>query len=119
MTGTWTRVDVGGKQADVFEPAGRPRFGVIHLHGVGLETAAGNDAGLNWCLTFRAPDTAGSANGSCKAFVINEVLYHAPDSLDRLQFIELHNPGDREVDLAGWKLAGGVKYLFPAKATIE
>jgi esterase/lipase superfamily enzyme len=44
VSGTWTRVDVGGKQADVFEPPGRPRFGVLHLHGVGLETAAGNAA---------------------------------------------------------------------------
>ncbi len=38
MSGTWTRVDIGGKPADVYEPPGRPRFGVLHLHGVGLET---------------------------------------------------------------------------------
>jgi S-formylglutathione hydrolase len=44
VSGTWTKVEIGGKGADVFEPGGKPRFGVIHLHGVGLETAAGNDA---------------------------------------------------------------------------
>jgi S-formylglutathione hydrolase len=40
MNGLWTRVDINGKAADVYEPAGggRPRFGVLHLHGVGLET---------------------------------------------------------------------------------
>ena len=40
MNGTWTRVDIGGKAADVYEPAGvaRPRLGVLHLHGIGLET---------------------------------------------------------------------------------
>src|SRR5262249_54640666 len=38
--------------------------------------------------------------------------------LDRLQFIELHNTGEKAVDLAGWKLARGVKYQFPARATI-
>src|SRR5262245_58468469 len=54
-----------------------------------------------------------------RAVFINEVLYHAPDSLDRLQFIELHNPGDKELGLAGWKLAGGVKYQFPDRAKIE
>jgi hypothetical protein len=48
--------------------------------------------------------------------VINEVLYHAPDQLDRLQFIELHNSGDKEVHLAGWRVTGGVKYRFPAGA---
>jgi hypothetical protein len=47
--------------------------------------------------------------------VINEVLYHAPDDLDEVQFIELHNSGDRAVDLSGWKLGGGVKHVFAAK----
>ena len=44
MDGTWTTLDVGGKPADVYEPAGggRPRFGVLHLHGVGLETLRDN-----------------------------------------------------------------------------
>ena len=51
--------------------------------------------------------------------VINEVFYHAPDDLDNLQFIELHNTSDRAVDLAGWKLTKAVKYTFPAKTMIE
>jgi S-formylglutathione hydrolase len=38
MTGTWTRVDIADKPADVYEPAGRPRFGVVHLHGADLQT---------------------------------------------------------------------------------
>jgi esterase/lipase superfamily enzyme len=38
--GTWSREIVGGKPADVYELAGRakPRFGVLYLHPVGLET---------------------------------------------------------------------------------
>src|SRR4051812_28057082 len=50
--------------------------------------------------------------------VINEILYHAPDDLDNLQFIELHNTGNTPVALAGWRLTKGVKYQFPAGATI-
>jgi hypothetical protein len=50
--------------------------------------------------------------------VLNEILYHAPDDLDDLQFIELHNPGNRTVDLAGWKLTRGVRYEFPAGTSI-
>jgi esterase/lipase superfamily enzyme len=44
MDGSWTRVTIAGKEADVYEPPGaaRPRFGVLHLHGVGLETLAAN-----------------------------------------------------------------------------
>jgi S-formylglutathione hydrolase len=54
MHGTWITEDVGGKPADVYEPPRRPRFGVLHLHGVGLEalrdrpafTAAFDELGL-------------------------------------------------------------------------
>jgi S-formylglutathione hydrolase len=44
MTRDWTEVTIAGKHADVFEPAGGkpPRFGVIYLHGSGLETLRDN-----------------------------------------------------------------------------
>lgn len=40
MSSTWTTVDIAGKLADVYDPPGtaRPQFGILHLHGVGLET---------------------------------------------------------------------------------
>jgi S-formylglutathione hydrolase len=40
MSASWTRIDIAGKPADVYDPPGteRPRFGILHLHGVGLET---------------------------------------------------------------------------------
>lgn len=38
MPGTWTTTAVGGKPADVFDPPAKPRFGVLFLHPVGLET---------------------------------------------------------------------------------
>jgi hypothetical protein len=47
------------------------------------------------------------------AVVLNEILYHAPDDLDDLQFIELHNTGATAVDLSGWKLDKIVRYEFP------
>lgn len=51
--------------------------------------------------------------------VINEILYHAPNDLDDLQFIELHNTVSQAVSLAGWKFTEGVRYQFPASASIE
>ena len=51
--------------------------------------------------------------------VINEILFHAPDDLDDLQFIELHNTDDKAVDLGGWKLSKGINYTFPAGSKIE
>lgn len=46
MSGTWTTAAIAGKSADVFDPSGpaRPRFGVLHLHGVGLKTLRDNPA---------------------------------------------------------------------------
>src|SRR4029453_13672468 len=57
--------------------------------------------------------------GARGGVVINEVMYNAPDDLDDLQFVELHNTSDKAVDLAGWKLAKGAKYPFPAGAKNE
>jgi hypothetical protein len=39
MNGTWSRVDVGGKPAEVYDLAGgaRPRFGVLYLGGPSLD----------------------------------------------------------------------------------
>src|SRR5689334_14836488 len=51
--------------------------------------------------------------------VINEILYHAPDDLDNLQFIELHNTGPAAVDLSGWKLSKAVTFRFPQGIKIE
>jgi S-formylglutathione hydrolase len=42
MVGTWSEVRIAGKPADVYDPAGRPRFGILYLHGVGLETLRDN-----------------------------------------------------------------------------
>jgi S-formylglutathione hydrolase len=37
----WNRLDIAGKPADVFDPAvAAPRFGLLYLHGIGLETLA-------------------------------------------------------------------------------
>ena len=43
MPGTWTTLAIAGKPADVFDPpGGPPRFALLHLHPVGLETLRDN-----------------------------------------------------------------------------
>ena len=46
----WTMVEIGGKPADVWDPStgSRPRFGVLHLHGVGLETLVDRPVFTHW-----------------------------------------------------------------------
>ncbi len=50
--------------------------------------------------------------------VINEIFYHAPDDLERLEYVELFNHGTEAVDLSGWKLTKGVQYTFPDPSII-
>ncbi len=46
----WTTEDIGGKPADVWDVAGgsAPRFPVIYLHGVGLETLTDRPGFTHW-----------------------------------------------------------------------
>ena len=57
--------------------------------------------------------------GGERGVVINEIMYHAPDDLDDLQYVELHNAGDQPVDLGGWAIKKGVKFKFPSGTRIE
>jgi hypothetical protein len=50
--------------------------------------------------------------------VINEIFYHAPDDLTDLQWIELYNTTDQEVNLSGWQLTKAIKFAFAQDATI-
>ena len=51
--------------------------------------------------------------------VINEVFYNAPNDLDDLQWIELHNTGDAAVKLDGWTIDKGQGFEFPAGTSID
>jgi S-formylglutathione hydrolase len=45
MTGVWSDVKLAGKTADIYQPAvANPRFGVLFLHPLGLETLRGRPA---------------------------------------------------------------------------
>lgn len=45
--------------------------------------------------------------------VINEIFYHSPADLNRLEFVELYNTSEEAVDLSGWRFSAGVDYDFP------
>ena len=50
--------------------------------------------------------------------VINEIHYDPDDSMELVEFIELHNPSDFEVDLSEWRIEDAVDYTFPSGTTI-
>lgn len=48
--------------------------------------------------------------------VISEIMYHPvleEDFVDWHEFVEVHNPSPDTVSLSGWKLEGGIAYMFP------
>src|ERR1041385_1849974 len=45
--------------------------------------------------------------------VINEIMYHPPESRANLQYIELFNRGGSTVDLSDWSFTKGVQFKFP------
>lgn len=63
----------------------------------------------------------------------SEIMYHPveetafkPDGTPTIdlthdvhEFIELHNPGDTPIPLAGWKIAGGIRFTFPDNTTLQ
>ena len=51
--------------------------------------------------------------------VINEIFYHAPDDVDRLEWIELTNTEKAAVDVSGWSLTGGIEYTIPKSTIVE
>jgi len=51
--------------------------------------------------------------------VINEIHYDADPKTDAVEFIELHNAGEKDVDLSSWRFSNGVQYTFPTNTTIK
>ncbi|MHC4143584.1 MAG: lamin tail domain-containing protein, partial [Planctomycetota bacterium] len=56
--------------------------------------------------------------GSQHSIVINEIHYDPDVKTELVEFVELHNTGIVDVDLAGWYFAGGISYEFPAGSTL-
>ncbi|MBX9623071.1 MAG: CotH kinase family protein [Gemmataceae bacterium] len=62
--------------------------------------------------------TAAPAAAGPPAVVVNEVFYHAPNDLDRVQWVELHNTTDQPVAVGGWTLDKGKVLTVPAGTSI-
>ncbi|MGC4013165.1 MAG: lamin tail domain-containing protein [Luteolibacter sp.] len=74
-----------------------------------------NGAGTAWSATAGTFSTIALVSATP---VINEFHYKAADDTSLEEFIELYNPGDSDVSIAGWTLSSAVTYTFPAGVTI-
>ena len=69
-----------------------------------------------WPLLLPLAMLSAAANAGV---VINEVFYHAPDDIEDLEYIELHNSSDQPVDLSGWMFTKGIKFKFAPGTRFE
>lgn len=92
------------------------------------ERFSGQEQGLSW---GRHPDgaaewsvldipTPGVMNESPfqSPVVFNEMMYESVDGSDEDEYIELYNSSTNTIPLGGWRLEGGVDYIFPSNAVL-
>jgi len=51
--------------------------------------------------------------------VINEIHYNPDLSEELVEFVELCNLSSKSIDLSGWELTGGIRYIFPSGTRID
>ncbi len=79
---------------------------------VGVAYGRSPDGAALWSrLEAPTPATANTPRRPAEV-VLNEIMYHPISEDNNDEYIELFNPGTNAVDLAGWKLGGGVAYTF-------
>ena len=64
-------------------------------------------------------DTPGSETSPDGGVVINEIHSNPEESYELVEFVELYNSKDEDIDLSGWALAGGIDFVFPGGTIIE
>ena len=102
------------------------RFSIVGNQLLAAGSFAG-EGGASFSLRVRATDAGGlfheevlvlAAEEVPPTVVINELFYDPPDNR-RTEFIELHNPTDAAVQLAGWRFTSGIDYTFPPFTVLE
>lgn len=70
------------------------------------------------CSILCAQMLCGLLHGQESLVVINEIHYDPDLNYERVEFVELHNPGPIDVDLAGWHFDEGISFTFDAGARL-
>src|SRR5713101_2132410 len=51
--------------------------------------------------------------------VFNEIMYHPATNEAALEWFELYDQNSVDVELSGWRITGGIDYLFPDHTVIH
>ena len=67
------------------------------------------------------PVTGWENNSDLPQVLLSEIMYHPvlEESFDdEHEFVEIYNTHSEPVDLTGWRLGGGIRFVFPQNCTI-
>lgn len=104
----------------LIDPEGKRVIDAVLFGGQRLGVSGGRvpDGGdIRFALAEPTPARANLAPRAPEV-VINEILYHPLSGDDEEEFVELHNPGNAEIDLAGWRFVDGIDFEFPSGSRI-
>ncbi|MDA1096971.1 MAG: lamin tail domain-containing protein, partial [Chloroflexi bacterium] len=114
------RLNAAGETIHLLNADGSRVVDVVRFRGQENGVATGRHP--NGAATFRrlAAPTPGGANAPRRTedVVINEIFYNPPFG-DEDEFVELHHRGNAPIDLAGWRMRGGVAFDFPAGTALQ
>jgi len=68
---------------------------------------------LLWLALFPSAASADSV------VVFNEIMYHPATNEPALEWVELYDQNSVDVDLSGWRLAGGIDFRFPSDTVMH
>ena len=74
-----------------------------------------------WALALSPLLSCSDGGDAPPAVFISELMYHPVEERspqENHEFVEIHNRGSVPVALGGWRLGDGIRYTFPATATL-
>ncbi|MGJ8696892.1 MAG: lamin tail domain-containing protein [Verrucomicrobiaceae bacterium] len=106
--GSWQFTATAGSQSGSFSRLlGNLQPSTTYFFRARVQNAAGSMWGAT-TLSFTTPVFAPPT------VVINEIHFDEDDKTVRAEFIELHNPSDTPVNLAGYQFTSGIDFTFPS-----
>ncbi len=115
----WESGEIGFYQPEMTPPGGVIEPG--HAYRVRVRMRDVNGRWSHWSapMTFVA---APPSRPVTQELTLTEIMYHPPSWTnvpdEDLEFIELMNRGQAPLDLAGFRVSGGIDYAFPPDATL-
>ena len=102
------------------DPAGTRVLDGVHSGGGAAGVSVGRARDESGPLRSLATATPGTGNGGLRQpeIMISELFFDPISDDDRDEWLELHNPGDRALDLDGWKFTDGITLTLPAGTRI-